>query len=81
MTQTVSEFAIKVIILSVVLSLLPSSPFVGFSNLVNNVPYLAYLNWFIPIPQIIVILEAWLSIVAIYYTILFGLNYVGIIKS
>lgn len=81
MTQTVSEFAIKVIILSVVLSLLPSSPFVAFNNLVNTIPYLSYLNWFIPIPQIIVILESWLSIVAIYYTILFGLNYVGIIKS
>lgn len=81
MTQTVSEFAIKVIILNVVLALLPSSPFSGFAYLVNNIPYIGYLNWFIPIPQIIVILEAWLAIVAIYYTILFGLNYVGILKS
>ena len=81
MTQTVSEFAIKVIILGVVLSLLPASPFVGFNNLISQVPFIGYLNWFIPIPQIIVILESWLVVVAAYYAILFGLNYVGILKS
>lgn len=77
----ISEFGVKVIILSTVLSLLPTSPFVGFNNLIAQIPYLNYLNWFIPIPEIIVVMETWLSIVTVYYTLLFIMNYVGILKS
>lgn len=77
----VSDFAVKLLILTAVLSLLPSSPFVGFNYLISQVPYLNYLNWFLPIPEMIVILETWLSVVAIYYGLLFVLNYVGILKS
>lgn len=77
----VSDFGIKALLLVAVLSLLPASPFVGFTYLINQVPFLGYLNWFIPIPEIIVILEAWLVIVAVYYGILFVLNYVGILKQ
>lgn len=77
----VSDFGVKVLLLFVVISLLPSSPFTGFNYLVQQLPFLGYLNWFIPIPEIIVILEAWLAIVAIYYGILFALNYVGILKQ
>lgn len=77
----ITDFGVKVLILTAVLALLPSSPFVGFNYLIAQVPYLRYLNWFVPVNDIIVILEAWLAIVAIYYTILFGLNYVGILKQ
>lgn len=77
----VSDFGVKVILLSVVLTLLPSSPFNGFANLVTNIPYLSYLNWFLPISEILVVFESWLLVVAIYYSILFILNYVGILKS
>ena len=77
----VSDIAVKLIVLTLVLSLLPGSPFTGFNTLVFQIPYLSYLNWFLPIPEIIVILESWLSVVSIYYTILFALNYVGLLKS
>lgn len=77
----VSDFAVKVAILAVVVTLLPASPFVGFTYLVNALPYLSFLNWFVPIPEMIVIMESWLAVVAVYYTILFALNYVGILKS
>lgn len=79
--STVSEFGVKVLLLSVVLTLLPSSPFQGFVYLTNNLPFLSYLNWFLPISEIIVIIEGWLVVVASYYTILFILNYVGILKT
>ena len=77
----VSDFGVKVLLLFIVISLLPSSPFTGFTYLISQLPFLGYLNWFIPIPEIIVIMEAWLAIVAIYYGILFALNYVGILKQ
>lgn len=81
MIQTLSEFAIKVLLLAVVVSLLPVSPFIGYTNLVNQIPFVGYINWFLPIPEMITIMESWLAVVAVYYTILFGLNYVGILKS
>lgn len=79
--QNISEFGIKVVLLTFILTILPSSPFIGFTNLASNLPYLNYLNWFIPIPEILVIIESWLVIVSVYYGILFILNYVGILKS
>ena len=77
----VSDFAFKVLLLSVVLSILPQSPFQGFSSLVSSVPFLGYLNWFLPISEMLVIIESWLAIVAVYYSILYVLNYVGVLKS
>lgn len=79
--MSVTDFAFKVVVLTAVVALLPASPFVGFAYLVGSVPFVGYLNWILPIGEIIVILESWLAIVATYYTILFALNYVGILKS
>lgn len=77
----VSDFAFKILLLSVVLAILPQSPFQGFSSLMASIPYISYLNWFLPISEMIVILESWLAIVAVYYSILYVLNYVGVLKS
>ena len=77
----VSDIAVKLIVLSLVISLIPGSPFSGMVSLVQQIPYLSYLNWFVPIPEIIVIIESWLAVVSVYYTILFALNYVGLLKS
>lgn len=81
MLQSVSDFSTKVLLLSVVLALLPESPFVGFSSLVSNIPFLAWVNWFLPISEMLVIFESLLVAVAIYYGILYLLNYVGVLKS
>lgn len=78
---TVSDFAVKVLVLTAVIALLPTSPFTGFNYLIQSVPFLGYLNWILPISEMIVIFEAWLAIVAVYYGILFALNYVGILKQ
>ena len=79
--SSVSDFGVKVIILSVVLTLLPSSPLSGFNYLISNLPYLNFLNWFLPISEMIVILESWLLVVSIYYSIIFLINYAGVAKS
>lgn len=79
--QAVNDFAVKVLILSFVLALLPESPFVGFNTLISNVPYLSWLNWFLPISEMLVIFESLLVVVTVYYGILYLLNYVGVIKS
>lgn len=79
--NSLGEFGIKVLLLSVVLAMLPSSPFVGFTNLVASLPFLSYLNWFLPISEMAVVFEAWLAVVAVYYGCLYLLNYVGVLKS
>ena len=61
--QLINDFAVKVLILSFVLALLPSSPFVGFSNLVQQVPFISWLNWFLPISEMIVLFESLLVVI------------------
>lgn len=79
--NSLGEFAIKVALLNIVLALLPMSPFAGMSYLLSNIPYLDYLNWFLPISEMSVIFESWLVVLAVYYSILYLLNYTGVIKS
>lgn len=79
--QLINDFAVKLLILSFVLALLPESPFIGFNALITQVPYLSWLNWFLPISEMLVLFESLLVVVAIFYGILYLLNYVGVLKS
>lgn len=79
--STFSDIAVKVALCSFVLALLPASPFVGFNTLMEQIPFVSYLNWFLPISEILVILESWLLVVSVYYGLLYILNYVGVLKS
>lgn len=77
----VSDLAIKVLVITFVLSLLPASPFVGFNNLTEQIPFLNFVNWILPISEMLVIIESWLVVVVVYYGILYLINYTGIVKS
>lgn len=79
--NAVSDLGVKVIIISLILSILPVSPFVGLNNLVQSIPYLSFVNWFLPIPEMLAIMESWLVVVSVYYGILYLINYTGIVKS
>lgn len=79
--STFSDIAVKILLISFVLALLPQSPFVGFSYLVSEIPFLSFVNWILPIQEMLVILEAWLVVVLVYYGILYILNYTGLVKS
>jgi hypothetical protein len=50
-----------------VLNLLPKSPFQSYIQQIGNIPYLAELNWFVPVPQLIAIGTAWLAAISGYY--------------
>lgn len=49
------------------LALLPTSPFTEFINACSDIPYLGWLNWFIPVGQMIAIGEAWLVAIGLFY--------------
>lgn len=53
--------------LSLILSLLPLSPFVGFIDALEKIPYLGYINYFIPVGTMLKIGAAWLSAIAVFY--------------
>lgn len=49
------------------LSVLPTSPFVQWLNIMGEVPYLGWLNWFIPVGDFIKIGVAYLAVVSLFY--------------
>lgn len=54
-------------ILDWVLKLLPTSPFAAYIDALENIPFLAYLNYFLPISTFVAIGEAWLVAVGLFY--------------
>lgn len=49
------------------LALLPDSPFTEFIDAVENIPYLGYLNYFVPISDCLTLLSVWGAAVAVFY--------------
>lgn len=79
--STFTDLGVKIVLLSVVLAMLPMSPFAGFSSLMSSIPFLSYANFFFPISEMLAVIETWLAVVVTYYGILYIVNYVGIVKS
>lgn len=48
-------------------NVLPLSPFTSFLDRFKDLPFLGYLNWFIPVGDILKVLIAWLSAIALFY--------------
>lgn len=51
-----------------VLKLLPNSPFSAYIASIEKMPFLGYLNYFLPIGECIAIGQAWLVCIAIFYS-------------
>ena len=51
------------------LGLLPQSPFRAFIDEIGEHEWLGYVNWLIPIDKFIVIGEAWLVAVGLFYLV------------
>lgn len=48
-------------------TILPLSPFQQFLDKFSDIPYLPYLNWFVPISDILTVLAVWLVSVGGFY--------------
>ena len=53
--------------LDLVLSVLPLSPFTEIIEELASMPYLGYINWFIPIGKFIAIGTVWLTAIGVLY--------------
>lgn len=58
---------------------LPTSPFQQYIKLFGDLPYLGYLNWFIPVRALVNIGMAWLSVIAMFYLYSIVLRWVKMI--
>lgn len=63
-----------------VLQFLPTSPFVAFIDAMEDLPYLGWLNWFLPVGSIIAVGEAWLVSVGLFYLYSIVLRWVKAIE-
>lgn len=73
------NFLIKslVNIANVIFSILPDSPFKSLNSALDQT-FLGYINWILPITEMIEILLLWTASIAIYYTVS---NILRVIKS
>lgn len=76
----ITDWGFKLLILSICLTLLPQSPFAAFVSLTNDIPYLQYLNWFVPIDGIFAVMEVWLQVVLVYMGYMIALRYSDALK-
>lgn len=68
---TLSSGTIILIVFALISAVLPTSPFQAFlnSSVVGKTyaAYLPYINYFLPLDQIIAVLQAWIACVAIWF--------------
>lgn len=62
------------------LSFLPESPFQKFLKAMGDIPGLGYLNYFVPVSEMVVIAEAWLAAIAVFYIYQLILRWVKMIE-
>lgn len=63
------------------ISLLPGDPFRPFLEQFASIPYLGFLNWFIPIGTCVKIGVAWLAAIAGFYAIQFLIKQIGSLSA
>ena len=54
-------------ILNYVFSFLPVSPFTSVLEGMGGIPFLGYINYFIPIDKLLLITVTWLGAVSVFY--------------
>lgn len=76
----ISNIGITLILMNFVISFLPESPFNAFIANLSNLPYLNVLNWFLPVSEMLAILQVWLFTITTYYIISMAARWIKIIK-
>ena len=59
---------------------LPNSPFQSFLSQLDKIPFLGYLNYFIPVAQIIAVTQLWVTAVGLFYLVQLALRWVKMIE-
>lgn len=65
MIAKINAFLYKIV--GLILSVLPDSPFTAVIADLENVPWLGYMNWFIPVGTMLKIGTLWTAAIAAFY--------------
>lgn len=68
-------------VISYLFSFLPDNPFSDFSAPSEVTEVLGYVNWFLPVKQIIVVIGLWLSAIIVIIISKLVLNFFQVIKG
>lgn len=60
-----------------IFSILPSSPFTSFLDNFESIPYLGWLNWFIPVGACVKVATVWGTAILGYYAVQFIIKQIG----
>ena len=63
------------------ISILPTSPFRPWIDQLQMPEYMGWLNWFFPVHQIVLVLTAWLSAIALFYAYSVIMRWIKLIGS
>lgn len=50
------------------MEIIPHSPFQQYIKLISVSEYIGYINWFIPVHAILIIINTWLVAIGVYYS-------------
>jgi len=64
---------------AVLMQVLPTSPFQRYISAFSSLPYLNYLNWFIPVKAFVTIGKAWLGVIALFYLYSVAMRWIKLI--
>ena len=62
-------------------NILPTSPFTPIVEWVRGLPYLSFVNWFVPVGEMLQLLGVWLSAIAVYYLAMVVLRWLKVVGS
>lgn len=65
---------------NMLLSFLPDSPFQAVIESIGSIPWLGYVNYFIPVSEMVAIGEAWLTAIVVFYAYQGIMRFVNMIE-
>lgn len=66
---------------SVLESILPNDPFLPFINRLEALPWMPYLNWFVPVRELLQIFGLWLGSLGIWISISVILRWLKVVEG
>lgn len=79
--ETILKFLITIVLAAILIALLPPSPFTPIIEALDNIPYIGYINWFIPVGRIITFTTVWATTIVSYWVVGWVLRQLDIIGA
>lgn len=79
--DTIVKILLTIAIATILIAILPVSPFKGMIETMGELPYISYFNWFFPVGRCLTALTAWGVAIGIYYGIAWIFRQLDIIGS